>query len=83
MHVDGEPCGICKRPMFKATQRLHADHWPVPRAIAGPRALASRLVHSWCNESEGGRLAAALNGNGNSSSRRSKPDRTNLAMRWP
>jgi hypothetical protein len=81
MHVDGSLCGICQRPMFKATQRLHADHWPVPRAIAGPRALASRLVHGACNESEGSKLALVLSGK--SLSEQSKPDRSNLAMRWP
>jgi hypothetical protein len=77
---DGSPCPICQLPMWKGTQRLHADH-EVPRAIAGPHALATRIVHGHCNESAGGRLAAELNGRSHSGL--SELDRSNLAMPWP
>jgi hypothetical protein len=77
-HVDGSPCELCGQPMFRA-QGLQADH-SRPRALHGPRELADRLTHSWCNESAGGRLGAQLNGK---RSGRSEPDRSGLAMPWP
>jgi hypothetical protein len=75
---DGSPCPICQLPMWKSTQRLHADH-EVPRAIAGPHALATRIVHGACNEAEGARLSNARR----SHSGLSEPDRRGLAMPWP
>jgi hypothetical protein len=78
-HVEGSLCELCGEPMFRA-QGLQADH-EVPRAIAGPRALASRLVHSWCNARAGGILGAERNGRSHSG--RSEADRSGLAMPWP
>jgi hypothetical protein len=79
MLVDGSPCPLCGLPMFKQTQRLHADH-SQPRAIHGPHVLADRIVHASCNMREGGRLRAALAGQVVDDSDR---DLTVLAMAWP
>jgi hypothetical protein len=87
MHVDGQPCPICQAPMHRDAARnrdgmaLHADHWPVPRAIAGPQSLASRLVCGSCNCAAGGRLRAALAGQQVSDD--SDRDLTVLAFAWP
>lgn len=51
-HVDGTPCAVCGRPMYRS-QRLQADH-SVPRALGGTEA--DRLLHGRCNESRGARL---------------------------
>lgn len=86
MLVDGSPCELCGRPRYRDAARnhdgqpLHADH-PVPRAIAGPSQLATRLCHGSCNTASGGRLRAALAGQQVSDD--SEPDRSGLAMQWP
>ena len=77
---DGSACPLCSEPMWKRTQKLHADH-SVPRAIAGPHGLADRIVHQSCNTREGGRLRAALAGQ--QVSEHSEPNRTGLAFAWP
>jgi len=85
--VEGSGCPICDRPMFRDKARnhdglpLHADHWPIPRAIAGPRALASRLTCGSCNMAAGGRLRAAIAGERMSD--HSEADHDRLAFAWP
>lgn len=85
--VDGSPCpGGCGNPIYRDPARnhdhrpLHADHWPIPRAIAGPHALASRLICATCNLAAGGRLRAELAGERVSDA---EPDRTGLVFAWP
>ena len=51
VHIDGTPCWWCGEPMF-LSQPLSGDH-SVPRAIAGPNALADRLLHGPCNSDRG------------------------------
>ena len=86
MLVEGSPCELCGRPRFRDAARnpdgmaLHADH-PIPRAIAGPHSLATRLVHGSCNTREGGRLRATLAGQAVSDD--SDRDLTVLAFAWP
>lgn len=54
--VDGEPCELCPRPMYK-WQKLHLDHvTPVWRGGGG----RYRLVHAKCNMSRGGRDGARI-----------------------
>jgi hypothetical protein len=87
-HVDGSPCGLCGRPMYRDRaqnhdgQPLHADH-EVPRAIAGPQSLATRLVCGSCNTREGGRLRAAIAAGRSEPIEPIEPDRTGLAFAWP
>lgn len=84
-HVDGSPCELCGRGMWRDKTlnfdgiSLHADH-EIPRAVAGPMALASRLVHGSCNSRSGGLLGAALHGKG---IREPDDERTRLAFAWP
>lgn len=86
LHIDGSGCPECGRPIFRdkdlnpGAMPLHADHWPIPRAIAGPHALASRLTCGPCNLSAGGRLRAELAAG---HSEPVEPDRTGLAFAWP
>jgi hypothetical protein len=82
--VDGSSCELCDLPRFRDPAMNHdqmaleADH-VVPRAIAGPRALPSRLVHASCNRRAGAILGNAL--------RRERGDdgepRGRLAFAWP
>lgn len=89
LHVDGSPCpgDGCGRPIYRDKARnpggmsLHADHWPIPRALAGPGVLASRLVCGPCNLAAGGRLRAELAAE--RLSEYSEPDRTGLVFPWP
>jgi hypothetical protein len=84
--VDGSPCDLCGRPRFRDPlmnfdgKPLHADH-ELPRAIAGPRQLATRLVHATCNLAAGGRLRAAIAGERLSEA--IEPERGRLAFPWP
>lgn len=51
-HTDGDPCGFCGQPMYRA-QRLDLDH-TTPLALGGdgPR----RLTHAKCNRAAGARI---------------------------
>ena len=90
-HIDGSGCPECGRPIFRDPalnhdrRPLHADHWPIPRAVAGPHALASRLICASCNLAAGGRLRAALAGErlSDDSDRALDHERDRLAMDWP
>lgn len=47
-HVEGVPCAVCGRPMYRH-QGLDADH-SVERAVVGAHhAVADRLLHAPCN----------------------------------
>jgi len=86
MLVEGSPCPICGRGLFRDAARnhdgwpLHADH-SMPRAVAGPHVLADRLTCATCNLSAGGKLRATLAGQQVSDD--SDRDMTVLAFPWP
>lgn len=65
-HVDGTPCDVCGKPMYKDPTKnwdgakLEAEH-PIPQMTL-PMAQrrhneAKKLLHRFCNRSEGGKLA--------------------------
>jgi hypothetical protein len=78
-HVEGSECELCGRPMYRA-QGLQADH-VIPRVIAGPRALATRLVHASCNARAGAVLGNQLRQDDEPFGERGEPER--LAFPWP
>lgn len=81
-HAEGTPCWWCGEPMYLA-QGLSGDH-SIPRAIAGPTALADRLLHAPCNTERGDgsrdHLRPALTGR---KTKQEQPDLGRLVMRWP
>lgn len=80
-HRDGiDLCPYCTRPMW-LSEGLDADH-EIPRALAGPHALANRLAHRGCNRSAGASLGNRMRAHGEQIEH-VEVDRTGLAMQWP
>lgn len=86
-HVDGSPCPECQRPLCRDAWRNHdgrpphADHHPVPRALAGPGVMPSRLTCAECNLRAGGQLRAVLAAE--RLGEHNEPDRSGLVFDWP